>query len=77
MFETVLNVIRIAADIVIIVCAVKLMRKNRKWTKVRNHMKYEELVELLGCLQKLSREKQLEFYYMIKGAAVVAKELKD
>lgn len=30
MFETILNVIRIAADIVIIVCAVKLMRKNRK-----------------------------------------------
>lgn len=37
-------------------------------------MKYEELVELLGCLQKLSREKQLEFYYMIKGAAVVAEK---
>lgn len=30
MFETILNVIRIAADIVIIVCVVKLMRKNRK-----------------------------------------------
>lgn len=37
-------------------------------------MEYKELVELLGCLQKLSREKQLEFYYMIKGAAVVAEK---
>lgn len=37
-------------------------------------MDHKELIELLGYLHKLTREKQLEFYYMIKGAAVVAEK---
>lgn len=31
-----------------------------------------ELILLISMLKKLSVEKQKEFYYMIKGAAVVA-----
>ena len=47
MFETILNVIRIAADIVIIVCAVKLVRKNRKWTEVVQMSKEEIMYGLI------------------------------
>ncbi len=35
-------------------------------------MNIKELAELLKLLEKLSEERQREFYYMVKGAALVA-----
>lgn len=35
-------------------------------------MNIDEVMELVKYLQQLTPEKQKEFYYMVKGAAVVA-----
>lgn len=37
-------------------------------------MNAKEIAALLDLLSKLNEEQQREFYYMIKGAAVVAEE---
>lgn len=39
-------------------------------------MELKEKIELIEMIQKLPPEKQWEFYFMIKGAEVVAEKIK-
>ena len=39
-------------------------------------MKTKEIADFISLLSKLSEEQQREFYYMIKGAAIVAERMK-
>ena len=44
---------------------------------MEDRMKIKEIAELLELLGKLPVDKQIEFYYMIKGAAVVTERVDE